>query len=95
MANNPYKNKIVYNGTTLIDLTTDNVSALDVMSGKTFHLPTGQQVEGTGSGTGSIIISDTLDAHGGTIREITAVDLTETYDGNIMSIDGGLFTDWA
>lgn len=46
-VNNPYKNKVVYNGTTLIDLTADTVSAQDVAEGVTFHLPSGQPSTGT------------------------------------------------
>lgn len=71
MANNPYKNKIVYNGTTLIDLTGDDVTASDVAQGKKFHLPSGQPAVGTATG-GSITVVDTQDSHGGIIRTITA-----------------------
>ena len=44
---NQYKNKIIYNGTTLIDLTTDTAVAADVLSGKYFHLATGERVQGS------------------------------------------------
>ena len=71
MAVNPYKNKVVYDGTTLIDLTTDDVTAADVASGKKFHLPSGQPAVGTAT-AGAVIITDTTDSHGGTIREITS-----------------------
>lgn len=40
-------NKIIYGGITLIDLTSDTVTAADVLSGTTFHLPSGET--GTGS----------------------------------------------
>lgn len=40
-------NKIIYGGDTLIDLTGDTVTAADVLTGVTFHLPSGE------SGTGS------------------------------------------
>lgn len=43
---NQYKNKVVYNGQTLIDLTTDTAIATDVLSGKYFHLATGERVQG-------------------------------------------------
>ena len=71
MANNPYKNKVIYNGTTLIDLTGDNVTAADVKTGTTFHLPTGETSTGTGPDvsvttatasdvvSGKVFISDT------------------------------------
>ena len=57
MANNTYVNKVIYDGTTLIDLTGDDVTASDVLSGKKFHLPTG--AEGTGS---CLYDADTSDA---------------------------------
>lgn len=40
-------NKVVYGGNTLIDLTSDTITAADVLTGVTFHLPSGQT--GTGS----------------------------------------------
>ena len=45
---NEYTNKVVLSsGETLIDLTSDTVAASDVASGKYFHLPSGQRVQGT------------------------------------------------
>lgn len=46
MANNQYINKVIYGGQTLLDLTGDDVTSADVLSGKKFHLPSGAQ--GTG-----------------------------------------------
>lgn len=40
-------NKVEFGGNTLIDLTSDTVSAVDVVSGKRFHLPNGEQETGT------------------------------------------------
>lgn len=40
---NQYVNKVIYGGDTLIDLTGDDVTASDVLSGKKFHLPSGAQ----------------------------------------------------
>jgi hypothetical protein len=34
MANNQYKNKVIYGGQTLIDLTADDVTRADVAAGK-------------------------------------------------------------
>ena len=57
MADNLYINKVVYGGNTLIDLTGDDVTASDVLTGKKFHLPSGA------SGTGSCTYdADTSDA---------------------------------
>lgn len=47
MANNQYINKVVYGGQTLIDLTGDDVTRASVLSGKKFHLPTGEATTGT------------------------------------------------
>ena len=44
---NQYKNKVIYGGQTLIDLTGDDVTRADVASGKQFHLPTGEITTGT------------------------------------------------
>ena len=81
MANNPYVNKVeLANGTTLIDLSSDTAVASDVAQGKYFHLATGERVQGTGSGSGSggIVITDTTDSAGGTVRTITAVEISGT-----------------
>lgn len=40
-------NKVIYYGETLIDISVDTVAAADVQSGKYFHLPTGERVQGT------------------------------------------------
>lgn len=40
-------NKVIYDGNTLIDLTSDTVSANDVLAGTTFHLPSGAPSVGT------------------------------------------------
>lgn len=44
---NEYVNKVIYGGTTLIDLTSDTAVAADVQSGKYFHLKTGERVQGS------------------------------------------------
>lgn len=55
---NQYKNKVIYNGNVLIDLTGDTAVASDVQSGKYFHLATGERVQGT-----STFNADTRDAN--------------------------------
>ena len=44
---NQYINKVIYGGNTLIDLTSDTVTANDVLKNVTFHLPSG--ATGTGA----------------------------------------------
>lgn len=56
MAENQYVNKVVYGGDTLMDLTGDDVTAGDVLSGKKFHLPSG--APGTGTCTYNADTSD-------------------------------------
>lgn len=41
------RNKVIYGGEVLIDLTSDTVTASDVQSGVTFHLPSGEIGTGT------------------------------------------------
>lgn len=58
MASNQYVNKVVLaDGTTLIDLTADDVTRASVLSGIKFHLPSGQATTGT-----STYDADTSDA---------------------------------
>ena len=47
MANNPYVNKVVYDGTTVIDLTDDAVTTSDVRLNVSFHLPSGAPATGS------------------------------------------------
>ena len=58
MADNPYTNKVVYAGQTLIDLTGDTATAADVAKGKTFHLASGAQATGTHEGGGGASKND-------------------------------------
>ena len=48
MANNQYVNQVgLADGTILIDLTTDTAVQADVLTGKYFHLKTGERVQGS------------------------------------------------
>ena len=44
---NQYNNKIIYGGETLIDLTSDTVTAADILSGKKAHDKSGAPITGT------------------------------------------------
>ena len=54
MANNPYVNKVVYGGNTLIDISDTTAIADDVASGKYFYTASGQKIEGTATLGGSV-----------------------------------------
>lgn len=44
---NQYKNKVIINGTTIMDLTADTITAADLASGKTAHDKSGAPITGT------------------------------------------------
>lgn len=44
---NTYINKVIFGNETLIDLTGDDVGRSDVLAGKKFHLPSGEETTGT------------------------------------------------
>lgn len=44
---NQYKNKVIYGGSTLIDLTTDTVTADTLLVGRTAHTASGELIVGT------------------------------------------------
>ena len=59
-------NKVIYGGNTLIDLTGDDVTASNVTTGVTFHLPSGEIATGTNTFTadpsdGTATVSEVLD----------------------------------
>lgn len=76
MANNKVQ---LADGTVLVDLTDTTATAADVASGKYFYDASGVKTAGTASGgTGAISVVDTTDTHGGTVRTITALDISDT-----------------
>lgn len=60
------KNKVVFNGNTLIDLTDTTAEAADVAQGKYFYGKDGVRTEGTGSGGGSTVKIGTASTVAGT-----------------------------
>lgn len=76
-------NKVVYDGTTLIDLTDSTLSdPSELATGVTAYTRAGTKITGTGGG-GSITVVDTPDGHGGTIRSITATNVTTLVEKTI------------
>lgn len=73
------QNKVVYYGDTLIDLTGDTVSEDKVLNGYVFHKPDGTQSVGTfvPEGGSAIVVTEEDDEHGGIIKHIVAVDLSD------------------
>lgn len=80
MATNPYVNKVQKaDGSVIIDLTADTLDASKVLQGYTGHDATGAPFTGTYIPTsGAISVVDTSDSHGGTVRTITALDISDT-----------------
>ena len=64
-------NKAVVNGVTYIDLSSDTVTADKLLSGYTAHDKNGAAITGTATSS-AVVVSDTTDTAGGTIRTITA-----------------------
>lgn len=61
------------------DVTPTTAVAADVLDGKYFFTAQGVLTLGTNQGgSGAISVVDTQDSHGGTIRTITAVDISDT-----------------
>ena len=77
---NPYVNKVqLADGTSLIDISDTTATASDVLNSKYFYNAAGAKVQGTATGsTAAISVVDELDANGGTIRTITALDISDT-----------------
>lgn len=96
MANNPYVNKVIYGGTTLIDISDTTATADKILEGYTAYGADGQKITGTAE-QHNILVADTTDEHGGTIRTITVTDavhlqtktITPTISRQVVGPDAG------
>ena len=79
MANNEYINKVIYGGNTLIDLTSDTVTADKILSGYTAHAASGAPITGNCS-----FDADTSDATAA-VAEVLA---TKTFYKNGSKLTG-------
>lgn len=71
-------NKVVYDGTTLIDLSSDTLSSADQLAqGIVAHDRTGAVITGTG-GTPAVVVTEEPDTGGGIVKNITALDISDT-----------------
>ena len=81
MANNPYVNKVqLADGTPIIDISNTTATAESILAGYGAYGADGAWIDGTATsgGGGGVIITDETDEHGGTIRTITAIEVTGT-----------------
>ena len=77
-------NKVIVNNETRLDLTADTVSPSVLFEGYTAHDASGQAIVGTASQSG-VLVSDTLDTNGGTIRTISVANSFASSYKNISS----------
>lgn len=80
---NQYKNKVVYNGTTLIDISDTTAVQSDVASGKSFYTASGQKLLGTASGGGTP--SQTQHTILFEFEDTTTTTITAYYDSTFIS----------
>lgn len=71
-------NKVVYGSTVLVDLTDDTVTPSTLLEGYTAHGADGAVITGTfvPEGGSAVVVTEEPDEHGGVIKHITAMDLS-------------------
>lgn len=96
MANNPYVNKVVYGGQTLIDISDTTATADKILQGYTAYGADGQKLTGTATGGGSvtqdqdgyIVLPSTGGGGGGSTLITKSITLNGTYDATDDNADG-------
>lgn len=64
-------NKVIFDNTTLIDITDSTVTPETLLEGYTAYAANGSKIIGTAKSGGGVVVIDEQDSHGGTIRHIT------------------------
>lgn len=73
-------NKVIFGNTTVIDLTNDDVTAADVISGKYFHLPSGVRTVGTAIDYSIDVANYSLLPASGKLNQIALINNTVIND---------------
>ncbi len=86
MATNPYVNKVVYNNSTLLDLTADTITAEDLLEGVTAHDASGAQITGTREDfdTPSLSISDSGLVYSTANHKYNSTTLSSSHDPDFL-----------
>ena len=90
MADNPYVNKVVYAGNTLIDLTADTVTPATLASGVTAHNAAGQLITGTMEASvykfvRYIPTSAAAQSMGTSVQAVNAVSVVDAGDSSLVT----------
>ena len=88
---NQYKNKIIYNGTTLMDISDTTAVAADVASGKYFYTANGTKTAGTASGSSGSsgqTVTGTVMGNGTNVLEISC-----TFEPDLIYVHSDLSDD--
>lgn len=96
MATNQYKSKVIFNGSVLIDLTADTITAADLASGVTAHDKSGAPITGTSTydsdtSNDNVIASEILatkTAHARGTALVGTMPNNGAVTGTITTIDG-------
>ena len=104
MADNPYVNRVDYDGTTLIDITDTTAETSDVADGEVFYAKSGARSVGTGkyasapsangnaNRTNAILYGSVDSTSTATVFTATVSGLTQLVDGTCIMLHNGVVT---